>query len=219
MSRTPGRHRTLADYRDILRRPRPRWSIRTTSVAALAIVAIASVLTLLVLRKPLWVELEALTGLLSVVVFMFFGHVLYRGIRFNKHERFDFSLRTVSLQDVWDGAASGVDGADLLEAVDAGDGIIGFLVGLLVSLVLIVGLGLVLWIGLNVVFNAVIVVSIPLFYFFRRSLRHVVVRGRTCRGNLPRSFRVAAWMTFFYMGWFYSLIFFAHLLHEKLRGP
>lgn len=203
-------------YRRALRGPRPRWSIRTTVGAAVAIVAIVSAITLLVLRRPLWVELEAVTGLLSIVTFMFLGHVLYRGVRFLKHERFEFSLRTVELGDLWHGADALPDSLDFSDAVDAADGVLGFLLGVLVSIVLVIVLALVLWIGLNVAVNAVAIVSLPLFYLFRRSLRQVVARGRTCHGRLGRSVRVAAQMTFLYMGWLYSLIYLAHRLHAAL---
>jgi len=213
-----GRRRTLADYRALFRRPHPRWSMRTTALAGLVIVLVVSVVTLLVLKKPLWIELEALTAILSIVAFMFFGHVLYRGVRFNKRERFDFSLRTVSLEDIWDAARISADVPDFSDAFDLAEGIWGIILGILVSILLVFLLGFVLWIGLNVALNAVIVVSIPLFYLFRRSLRQVVARGRSCRGSMPRSLLVAAWMTFLYMGWFYSLIYFAHLLGERLRS-
>lgn len=207
----------LSDCRRIFRLPRPRWSIRTTVSTAVAIIAIVSVLTLVVLHRPLWIELETVTAILSVITFMFFGHVLYRGVRFSKHERFDFSLRTVGREKIWDAPDPLAGTGDLLNAFDIDAGLPNFILNIVISILLVFVLTWVLWLGLNIAINAATMIAIPLFYFFRFSLRQIVALGRTCHGKLGRSCRIAAGMTFAYMAWFYALIYAAHQLHFALH--
>ncbi len=197
------------------RKPRcPRWSVRTTLAASAAIIAIVTTMTLLISTRPLWIELETVTALLSIVAFMFFGHVLYRGVRFGKHERFDFSFRTVGCGDMWGG------GGDVLTnfiAFDIESGCLGFIVSIVASILIMALLTVVLWLGLNVAINAVVLVSVPLFYFFKRSLRQLVALGRTCHGRLGRSCLIALRMTVLYIAWFYAIIYLAHRLHFALH--
>lgn len=197
---------------------RPRWSLRTTFGAALMIVVLVAIMTLVLLHRDFWIELETVTALLSVVMFMFFGHVLYRGIRFDKHERFDFSFRTVEYGDMWGGGDVLDRLPDAVSFVDLEDGCLGFIVSIIGSLIIVGLLTVLLWLGANVVINVVAVISIPLFYFFKRSLRQLVALGRTCHGRLARSCLIALRMTLLYTVWFYALIYAAHRIHFAMRG-
>ena len=198
-------------FRAWFARRRPRWSVRTTLYASLGIVAGVTTLTLLVLHRPLWVELELVTALLSLSVYAFIAHTIFHGVRFDKRERCEVPLFDLSYDRLPD--CSGADLGGMVNFFDGDEGCLGVLVGLAASAVLVVGMAAVLWLGLNVLATTVTLVTLPLFFIFRRSLRRIVAAGRTCRGDMKRSLLVGARLTALHMVWFYVVIYAAHRLH------
>jgi hypothetical protein len=64
----------------------------------------------------------------------------------------------------------------------------------------------VLWLTFSFVVTAILVVAIPLFFLFRRSIRYIVANGRLCRGNLGRSVVFALRATLTNIVWFYAIL-------------
>jgi hypothetical protein len=69
---------------------------------------------------------------------------------------------------------------------------------------------LILWLGLNIIVTGTMILLLPLFLLFRRSLRLAVARGRTCRGNVAKSLKYAAGATVANMAWLYLIIYAGH---------
>jgi hypothetical protein len=198
---------------------RERWSIRTTFIFALVSVGIVSGLILLLARRSIWVELELVLGTLSVLIFMFFFTLLYRGVRFDPNETFTFGW--VHPRRFIDHASS-ADTFGTFTQAGANQGIGGFILGLLldivVSLVLVFAIVVLVWLGVNLVIAAIALIWVPLFYLFRRSVRYVVARGRTCRGHIGRAARWALAYTLINVITLYAILVVTRYLVESQKS-
>lgn len=179
-----------------------------------------SCITLFVLTKSLWAELEILIGILSLFMFAYFFLLLYHGVRFDKRERQLITWRT-SLTE-WLEATPSVDTGGTFTEGGAEAGplgpIVGFLLDLLVSIVLTLLLAVVLWLSLNVFVTAVVLLlGTPLFFLFRRSVRHIVAKGRFCHKDSARAFWFALRATLINTVWLYAILEGAHYI-AKLKG-
>ncbi len=94
--------------------------------------------------------------------------------------------------------------------------LVGLLLDFVVSIFLTVLIGVLLWIGLNLIEAVVTAVSLPLFLIFRRSLRYVVVQGRSCRGDAKKSLLHAALFTVMGTVWLCSVLYAAHFLSRVM---
>ena len=202
---------------------RPKWSLRSSFHAALGIAIVVSLVGIVVLRQSIWAELEIITGILALCMFAFLTTVLYLGDRFDKRERYSIDLPKGSPGDWVDatcytpGETSGIFTEAGAEAGLLGL-IIGFIVDVLVTIVLVYIIAAILWAGLNLLLGAVACFSIPLFYFYRRVLRGIVAKGRSCRAHRARSVLYSLRSTTGYALWLYAIIFLAHLVHRSF-GP
>lgn len=198
---------------------RPRWSLRTNFWGAIVVTLLVSFLTLFVLKKSLWVELEILIGTLSLFLFAYFFWLLYHGVRFDKNESYLIAWRS-SLEG-WLDRTAGVDTGGAFTEGGAEGGplglVVGFLLDVLFSLLLSLLLAVVLWLGLNVLVTTVVILGTPLFFLFRRSVRYVVTKGRSCRGDSSRAFWFALRATLFSTLWLYAIVLGAYYI-AALRG-
>jgi len=69
---------------------RERWSVLTFFWTALVIVLVAAFLVIILMHKPVWVELETLALVVGVAMTIFYTFILYRGIHFSKDEAITF---------------------------------------------------------------------------------------------------------------------------------
>ena len=203
--------------------PRPKWSLKSSFLAAVVISVTVSIVVIFTLRQSIWAELEIITGVLALCMFAFLTAVLYLGVRFDRRERFSIDLPKGTPGDLMDGTGfvPGDTSGFFTEAgAEAGilGMILGFLLDLLVTLVLVYVIAAILWLGLNLLLAAVLSISIPLFYFYRRVLRAIVVKGKYCRASIARSAGFALRSTTGYMIWFYTIFFLAHQV-QKMHGP
>lgn len=197
--------------------PRPRWSLKTSFAAASVILLLVVALVFFWIETSIWHRLELLVGSLALFVFVFLWAVLYQGVRYDKKERFHLRwLGTERFGDLVDSVGSGMDTQGVLTAAGAEEGPVGFLLGLILDIVLslllvflVAGL---LWLGVNIAIASVAAVALPLFLIFSRSLRFVVARGRSCRGDLLRSMRAAGAYAAMSAVWFYTVLFLARLI-------
>lgn len=199
---------------------RPKWNLITSFWAALAIVLLVSVIVFLFLKKSIWVELEIIIGVLSLFMFGFQFVVLYHGVAFDRNQTFAISWKGGKIKD-WIDWASGVDTGGTFSASGSEAGPFGFLIGLLldlvVSMVLVFLVALFLWLSIGAVFTAVATISVPLFFWFRRSVRLVVTKGRSCRGSIGKSVLFAFKATVTNTLWLYAILVAGHYF-ARLKG-
>jgi hypothetical protein len=192
-----------------IRLKRPKWSLKTSFWGAVGVVTVAALCTLLVLKRSLWVELHILAGFLAMFMFGYLFLVLYYGVRFDRNEQYSFSWPISKFETWWDATSQFNTGGTLTEGgAEAGPLgiIIGFLLDLLVSIIISFVIAVVLWLTFSFVVTAILVVAIPLFFLFRRSIRYIVANGRLCRGNLGRSVVFALRATLTNIVWFYAIL-------------
>lgn len=189
----------------------PRWNTHTTLLFALASMGLISGLVLLLGKRSIWDELQFLIAALSAFIFLFLFVLLYRGARFDRDRRWTFGW--VHPRSLAENIPS-VDSLGMFSEAGAHQGIAGFLIGLvldiLVSLALLAAIVILLWLGINLLLVAVAVIWIPLIYLFRRSVRYVVTRGRTCRGRVGRAAGWAALYTVMNAAWLYIILAISH---------
>ena len=192
-----------------IRPRRPKWSLRTSFGGAVVVVTIASLIALFVLKKSLWVELHILAGSVAIIMFSYLFLVLYYGARFDRNEQYSFSWPVFKFETWWDATSQFNTGGTLTEGgAEAGPlGIvIGFLLDLLVSIIIAFVIAVVLWLTFSFVVTAILVISLPLFFLFRKSTGYIVAKGRSCRGNLTKSILFALRATFTNTVWFYAIL-------------
>jgi len=198
---------------------RPRWSMKSSFMTAVALLIGVTVIVLLSVHRSIWTELEIVTAGVALLMFAFLTVVLHHGVRFDKNERFSVAWPNTSPLEMLD-ASSFVPDFDSFIDFGSDAGPLGIILGILVSVVgsvvLTVIISVVLWIGVNAVWAVVIAVSLPLFYFYRRILRSIVVKGRACRGNWSRAAGHACLSTILYTAWFYVIFVLAHHI-DKMR--
>ena len=160
---------------------RPRWSVKTNFWGAAAVVLLVSLTTLLVLKKSIWTELEIFTGILSLFMFAYLFLLLYYGVRFDSNEHYVIAWHS-NLTD-WLEATPSIDTGGTFTEGGAEVGPLGMIVGslldLLISIVITILIAVVLWLSMNVLVTGVVILGMPLFFLFRRSVRYVVAKGRS----------------------------------------
>ncbi len=204
-----------------LKSKRPKWSLKTHFSVAVLIAAIGSACVLLISKNNIWIELEIIVSVLSLISFAYFLFLFYYGIRFEKNERYSITWKSFRFNESWYDTVGMVDTGGLFSSAGAEAGPLGCIVGLLldliVSLFLIVIIAFLLWLSINIVTTGIIVLMLPLYFLFRRSLRVAVARGRTCRGNLGKSLKYALVVTITNMVWLYLIIFSGHHISRWLN--
>jgi cellobiose-specific phosphotransferase system component IIC len=203
-----------------LRNTRPRWSLKSSFYTALVILILVTPLVLLTVQKSIWTELEMITGIISAMMFIYLAVILYQGVRFDKNERIiiDWPKESpIRLSDAGSYVTGDFGGFFTELGSEAGIPglIIGFILDIFATFIIVFLISLLLWIGLNGI-EAVLAVSIPLYFFYRRALRAIVIRGRRCRGNIVASLLQALKSTLGYAVWFYGIFMLAHYV-EHIR--
>jgi hypothetical protein len=202
--------------------PRPKWSPKSSFLMGVGISIIVTITVLFTLKRSIWTELEIITVVLAFFMFAFLMTALYLGVRFDKRERFSIDWPKGSPSDLID--ASGYvpgDTSGFFTEAGAEAGILGiifgFILDILVTIILIYLVAFIIWLGLNVFLAAILSVSLPLFYFYRRTLREIVARGKYCRGHVIKSAMLALKSALGYSIWFYTIFFMAHQI-EQMHG-
>lgn len=197
---------------ELPKRPRrPRWSAKSSFLYAICLTGLVTTLVLAIGKRSIWVELELAVGILAACFFVFLSYVLYHGVELDESERFEFA---------WKGADSSLlDFPDLsgLDAFDVGgDDLLGCLGGVLVGILgfilFAVLFPILLWLGLNLFVATLAAIILPMFYLYRRSLRHILRRGRRCRRRLGRAVGFAAVYTLLGSAWIYAILIAAWMI-------
>jgi hypothetical protein len=169
---------------------RERWSVLTCFWTALGIVLIVAITVLLLMHKPVWVELETLAVVVGILMTFFYTNLLYNGIHFSKDETLTFGKAIGNPLDLADGMG-GEFGH--FTAAGASEGPAGLLLGLVLDIIvcifLAIVLSLLLWLGINLLVDGIIAIAIPLFYIFKRSVFFVMRHVEECHGNFLMALR------------------------------
>jgi hypothetical protein len=200
---------------------RPHWSLTTNFVAAIIVIVVSSVIVLVVLKQPLWIELEIAVGILGLAMFLFFTWILYHGVSFRPDEtltvsfsRFDPAIfsYTADPSPLGEFAARGfAEGGPI--------GLIfGLLFGIVVSVVLAIVLAVLLWLFSNFVLTGITILALPLFYIFKHSVFFVVRHVDECRGHLILSMKYGASYALVRCLTLYVIIYAAHLIHASIKA-
>ena len=200
---------------------RPRWSLRVLFGGALFVLVVAAVCGRLYPGRSVWSQLELATIILSTAFFVFLALALYCGVRVDAKER--LRIRWVQwnetrLEDDLSGFDLSTTFTESLAAEGIGGIVLGIVLDILVSLALAVVVSALLWLGLNLAVGLALVVLVPGFYLFARSVRVAVARGRRCRGNVWRSGWYAVGYTVLYTGWFHLILLVARQLAALRSG-
>jgi Ca2+/Na+ antiporter len=189
----------------------------TSFWAGVSILVLSTFIVFLLLRKPVWAELEFTVLVISAITFLFYFYILYHGVRFDRNEKYSISGRSVEFPtwlDTFD-----VGWLDL--GIDFGEGFLGvivsLIVGLLIALLAVVLIGLLIWVGANLITVGLPVLFLPLYMVFRRAVRYVAAKGRRCFGKAVPSALFAFRATLVNMGWVYIVIYLGHRLSLHLH--
>lgn len=200
---------------------RPKWSLTTQFWAAVSIAAISSASVFLFSKKNIWTVLEIIVGVLSLFTFLYFFFLFYHGVRFDRNEIYSITWKPFNLNN-WVDTIGYADTGGLFTSAGAEAGPVGCLVGLfldiVMSLFLIVIVAFLLWLGFNVFTTGVMILMLPLYFLFKRSLRVAVVRAKACHGDLTKSMAYAFGATVVNIAWLYLIIYSGHHVSFWLKN-
>ena len=198
------------------KRYRPKWSLVTSFWFCIGVAVIVVPIVLLTVQKSIWVELEMVTGVLAVLMFLYFSILLHQGVRFNDSRRAIVDWPMSSPAEIMDYTSCLPEPGFFSEA-GSESGCLGMVIGFLLDLVVIIVLAFVIawlfWVGAN----AVLAIILFLYWVHRRWLRSLVTLGRHCRGDWRMSVLYGGATTVLYSFWFYAAFFAAQKISEFMR--
>jgi hypothetical protein len=170
---------------------RLKISVKANILGLIVVLLASCITTFLGLHATLLKESAISGAVIFAILQSYFTILLYFGVRPDNGyvawgksiEKFvtNTDLPSASLPD--------------LGSMDVGDDLFGIIIGpiitILVTVVLAVFLTLAIWVGLNVIALLGLIIFVPMYYIFRRSLRLVLIHTRTCRGRLGTSALIA----------------------------
>ena len=195
-------------------RQRLKWSLKTAFWVFLSIGLLSTAGVLSLSHKDLWIELEMVVALVALLLFIFYFWVLYHGVNFHDDGQLGLKFSSFDVSDPWP-----YEGLGLIHLAEDPVSLILFL---LVEFVLLMVFAFVfsflIWLGMNGVVLAITLLTIPLFYIFRSSVRFVLRNSPACCGDFLKSVCVAAGFAVFKSCWFFAIVAGAHYLAMWYRG-
>jgi len=186
--------------------------------AAICIAILTSVFVILFAKKSLWITLEFIIGLFCIFYFIYIYILIFKGIRFNKKETYSINWKPFNIDSPSIDMIGSIDTGGALTSAGAEAGPLGCLAGIIldiiVSIFLVFIIAFLLWLGMNVIVTGILILLLPFYLLFRRSLRVAIAKGRTCHGQVGKSLLYASWTTLLNMTWLYVIIFLGHILYN-----
>ncbi|MHB8126978.1 MAG: hypothetical protein ACYDEJ_15340 [Desulfitobacteriaceae bacterium] len=182
----------------------PLLSARTITLLSVITIAVVIILVFVFGHKSFLVELERSIGIISVILFLFLSHCLYRGVRlknepivkgkwrFLRGSEYADVLSNIPVTPSFELASEGLGGIVLA--------IISWIVFTIVALIL-------LFLLANVVWGVIFVLAVVVYWIFYRALRLALVKSRICKGKLMSSLGYGLLFTTMYSGWIYGVLF------------
>lgn len=195
--------------------------MKTCFWTALIIVLLSSTIVILLMHKPVWIELETLALVIGLMMTFFYSYILYHGVKFlddgaitvseaiSNISKWDF-LNSLYVDNIGDFSKAGAS-EDPMELL------IGLFLDILFSLLLTFILGLLSWFGGNLVATSIIIITIPLFYIFTRSIRFVMRHVEECRGKVLKSIQYGLGYALLKTTTLCIMIFAAHQLANLIK--
>jgi hypothetical protein len=170
-----------------------RISVKTHVAGLAAALLVTALVVFGGLHRSIIAESAVAAAIVGGLLWIYLAILLYLGVRpDNGYVRWSRSVKELSqnvdlptFDDVSLPSALDLGGDDLVSIV------LGILVAVFIGALAVLAAALLVWVGLNLTAILLIVVFIPIYYVFRRSLRLVLVHSRRCRRNLPRSVGIA----------------------------
>lgn len=200
----------------------PRLSMRFHATAVIAITLVTAGVVTAGLRAGALAE-AAITGAAMFAVFQtWFTLLLHHGVRYDSGN-VQWSAVLVAYRQARD-AVGDAEAPPELPPIDVvgGDDPLSVVLSVLAAIVLAVCwaavLAVLLWLGLNALLVAALMVAIPLYWLFRRSLRAVAVHIPRTRGDLFRSALTALRYSLPYALALTGIVWAVDALAQRLRG-
>jgi len=150
-------------------------------------------------HKSVFVELKRTLIVISILLFLFLTIGLYKGIRIKNDPLITGKWQFFRGLDIFDVGSH-------LDVLEFADGIVTFILSLILWLILSAVLLILILVLANVIWGAIFILGIIVYWVFYRAFRLVFLKSRICQGNLVLSLRYSLWYTFLYTGWIYVLV-------------
>ena len=148
------------------------------------------------------------TSILFGMFFLFLAIGLFRGVKLKDNlGKFTDRIKKTKFPEMGD-----IGGADL--PLDAGDGIGGIILGIILWIIVSILAIFLLWFFGAVLWVGMLVFMAMLYWVFFRALRLVFKHSKMCKGDLSKSLKIALLYTSLYCLWIYGVIFLVHALGE-----
>jgi hypothetical protein len=194
---------------DKKRTKRPKWSLNSSFWFLLSVIIISALPVFFFSKYDLWIQLEILCGIVAGTLFFFYLLVLYNGVRFYDHGEPKVTYLGMDSCDIGYEFGSITSGAD-----DPAGLLIAIVLDLLVGLFLTFVFSFLLWLGFNGLIYFTFILTTPVFYVFRTSVRFILKNSKECHHNIMRSARKAFTFTLIKTIWFFLIIAGTHYLTE-----
>lgn len=179
-------------------------SARTITLLSIITIAVVFVLDFVLGHKSLLVEIERSVGILSICLFLFLSHFLYRGVRLKNEPLVNGKWKPFKGSDYADVMTNIPDVVPSFELV--GEGLGGIILSILSWIVATVVLLFLLYVLANLVWGLIFVLAVVVYWIFYRALRLAFIKSRLCRGKIVSSLGYSLLYTTLYTGWIYGVL-------------
>ena len=171
--------------------PETIWKLSTVVWLSFIIILSVSFTIVLITHKSIYDEIEYIIIAVALIMFGFLVNGLYSGAKIKgkpSPPNIKFLGKTIDF-------TSGIDVLDF----DFDGGPIGWLFASIVVIVLFVLFSTIIW--------ALFLILLFIFsWLVFRAIRLVLINGMLCKGDLKKSFHLAAQYTLLYSGWLFAVI-------------
>lgn len=171
--------------------PETIWKLSTVVWISFIIILSVSFTIVLITHKSIYDEMEYIIIAVALIMFGFLVNGLYSGAKIKGKP----SLPNIKFLGKTIDFTSGIDALDF----DFDGGPIGWLFASIVVIVLFVLFSTIIW--------ALFLILLFIFsWLVFRAIRLVLIKGMLCKGDLKKSFQLAAQYTLLYSGWLFAVI-------------
>ena len=171
--------------------PETIWKLSTVVWISFIIILSVSFTIVLITHKSIYDEMEYIIIAVALIMFGFLVNGLYSGAKIKGKP----SLPNIKFLGKTIDFTSGIDALDF----DFDGGPIGWLFASIVVIILFVLFSTIIW--------ALFLILLFIFsWLVFRAIRLVLIKGMLCKGDLKKSFQLAAQYTLLYSGWLFAVI-------------
>jgi hypothetical protein len=179
-------------------------SARTVTLLSVITILVVFALAFLLGHRSLLVEVERSVGILSIGLFLFLSHFLYRGVRVKNEPLVRERWKPIQGSDFTDVMSNLPDVTPSFELV--GEGLGGIILSILSWIVFIIVIFLLLYVLANMVWGIIFVLAVIVYWIFYRALRLAFIKSRSCKGKVLFSLGYGLMYTIMYMSWVYGAL-------------